>query len=463
MSEELPTVERLLALLGHLDLRAAYFAAQMPGDLADLARDHAARIAGLVLCVPTRLDPAPFSAIADRLTMIADAHGMSFEATARAMARLPGAHRSILAGYDAPGWADVVADRGVEITRIMAQHLVPASAGGPVAGVPSRSLVRSGSHAGISYRIEGEGPALVLLPFFLAPSQWDPVVTALAQNFSVIRLGGAHIGGVAALEDRARAPTYRAMFRSLIDVMVQDLNVPAGGLPVATGAPLRFLDVGCGSGALDRLLAQRLGLAALTSGPAIEALDVNAFLLREARGLAKAQGLEHAIRFQSGSAEALPFGDDSFDCAFSVTVLEECDADKAIAEMARVVRPGGRVGVIVRAIDIGQMWSLAVPDTIRERAETPPQSVGQRGVADKSLYARMARAGLRDVRGCPALVTLDRPGSPIWRYREDHVVSQLSDSELAAWRSARDAATATGTLFHAHAMHCVVATKPAHG
>ena len=214
---------------------------------------------------------------------------------------------------------------------------------------------------------------------------------------------------------------------------------------------------------MDRLLAQRLGAPPPASGPAIDAVDVNPFLLREARDLAKANGLDGAIRFHSGSAEALPFADDSFDCVFSVTVLEECDADKAIGEMARVVRPGGRIGIIVRAIDIGQMWSLAVPEAIRARAEMPPQSVGARGVADKSLYPRMARAGLRHLHGFPALVTLDRPGSPIWRYREDHVVSQLSDAELVAWQSARDAAAAQGTLFHAHAMHCAVATKPARG
>ncbi len=461
MTEELPTERRLLALLDHLGLEAAYFAAQMPGDLADLAKDHPVRIAGLVLCVPTRLDPAPFSRVSSRLTLIADEHGMSFEATARAMPRLPGVLQSVLAGYDAPGWADVVADRGIEITRLMVAHFGAVAARGANAGVPRSELARTGSHAGITYRLDGAGPALILLPFFLAPSQWDPAVAALAEHFTVIRLGGAHIGGVAALEDRARAPTYRAMFRSLIDGMTDGLRAGEGA--VATPKALRFLDVGCGSGALDRLLAQRLGAPRLTSGAVIEAVDVNPFLLRAALDLATENGLEGAIRFQPGSAEALPFADNSFDCAFSVTVLEECDADKAIAEMARVVRPGGRVGIIVRAIDIGQMWSFAVPDSIKVRAETPPQSVGQRGVADRSLYARMAQAGLVDLQGFPALVTLDRPGSPIWRYREDHVVSQLSDAELAAWRSAREAVAANGTLFHAHAMHCAVATKPVRG
>ena len=51
------------------------------------------------------------------------------------------------------------------------------------------------------------------------------------------------------------------------------------------------------------------------------------------------------IRFAPGNAETLPFADQSFDCIFSITVLEECDADRALAEMVRVAqarRPGGR-------------------------------------------------------------------------------------------------------------------------
>lgn len=427
--------ERLLALWDHLGIGTAHVATQMPGDIASLAASFGARLAGIVLCVPTRLDPGSFSAMPERLLMISGDSGLTADVTSRAEARLPESRRIVLAGYDAPGWADVVADRTDEIVQAMLGFL-----GKLEADVPT-NLTREGVHAGISYRIDGSGPALLLLPFFLAPSQWAPAVERLARQFTVITLGGAHLGGVATLEDRARAPTYQAMFRTLVDLMA-----PKPGE--------KILDVGCGAGSLDRLLARRLGKA-----NAITAIDTNSFLLGEARALAKADGLDGLIHFTPGNAEALPFADASFDCIFSVTVLEECDADRAFAEMMRVARPGGRIGVIVRSIDLPQWWSADLPEVLRLRAVTPPQSVGARGVADASLYRRAREAGLRDLTCFPALVTLDRPEGPIWRYREDHLTAQLTPPERAAWQAARQAAAGQGLLFMAHPMHCVVGHK----
>jgi SAM-dependent methyltransferase len=430
------TAERLDALMQHLGLATAHVATQVASDVAGFAAGHPERIAGLVLCVPTRVDPAPFERVAPRLLMISGDAGLSAETTGRAHAWLPQARRHVLRGYDAVAWSDVVADRTAEIAGAMIAFLTGAPRQAPVPALPA-----SGSHAGLTYRVEGSGPALILLPFFLAPSQWEPALPELARHFTVIRLGGAHVGGVAALEDRARAPSWQAMFRSLVDLL-------------APASASRILDVGCGSGALDRQLAARLGPAAR-----IDAVDVNPFLLGEAAELAAEFG--ERIRFAPGSATALPFADDTFDCVFSVTVLEECDADRAIGEMMRVTRPGGRVAIAVRAIDLPQWWNLRLPAAIKAKAEVPPQSVGAGGVADASLYARMRRAGLGDLVGFPTLVTLDAPDGPIWRYREDHVLSQLSPEETSAWHAARAAAREQGLLLQAHALHCAVGRKPA--
>jgi len=401
--------ERLLALLDHLGIDKTHVATQIPADIAGLAMQQAERLGGIVMCTPVRLDPAPFANAAERVLMISGEYGPTFEVCLRAADRLPGAERTVLDSYEALGWSDVGADRSAEIA---------------------------------AYRIEGQGPALLLLPFFLAPSQWVPVIPELARHFTVVTLGGRHLGGIAALEDRASMPTYRAMFRTLIDLIA-----PKPGEAI--------LDIGCGAGSLDRLLAQRVGGA----NP-ITAIDVNPFWLREAETLAAEDGVGGMIRFLPGNAEAVPFPDNSFDAVFTVTVLEECDADCAIAEMTRVARPGGRIGIVVRAVDLPQWWNLELPEPVRRKVTPPPQSVAARGVADASLYRRMRQAGLEDLVCFPTLVTLDQPAGPIWRYREDHILSLLDPEELTIWRAARDKAEADGLLMMAHPLHAAVGRKP---
>jgi ubiquinone/menaquinone biosynthesis C-methylase UbiE len=412
-------------------------ASQIPGDLAGVANARPDRLGGIVLCTPVRLDPEPFVRAAERILMVSGEYGPTFDLTVRAAGRLPGAQRFVLDNYEAFGWSDVAADCGSELAERMIGFL-----GGHKADPPRADVASEGEHAGITYRIEGNGPTLLLLPFFLAPSQWAPITPRLAQHFTVVTLGGRHLGGVAMLEDRAQAPTYQAMFRTLIDLMA-----PQPGEAI--------LDVGCGAGSLDRLLARRLGEANPITG-----VDANGFLLREAATLAAAEGIAERIRFEAGNAVALPYSDASFDCVFSVTVIEECDADKAIAEMVRVAKPGGRIGIIVRAIDLPQWWSLDLPDALRRKVTPPPQSVGHGSVADASLYRRMRRAGLTGLTCFPFLVTLDRTDGPIWRYREDHVLSLLSAEEREIWLAARATAEADGVLLGSHAMHCAVGTKP---
>jgi len=430
----LTLAQRLAALWDHLGLGAAHVAAPMPGDVGGFVAAWPERVAGLVLCVPSRLDPAPFAGAAGRVLMIAGDGDLTDAVTARALPRLAGAERQVLAGYVAPGWADVVADRGEAIVGWMTEFLGRFRADAP------RAVAAQGVVAGISYRVQGSGPALVMLPFFLAPSQWQPAIAALVRRFSVVTLSGRHVGGIAALEDRARAPSYRAMVRTLLEQMA-----PQPGEAV--------LDIGSGSGALDRMVARLWPACPLT------AVDVNPFLQREARALAVEEGLGAAIAFRPGSAEALPFPEASFGCVFTVTVLEECDADLALREAWRVLRPGGRLGVVVRAIDLPQWWNLELPPSLRGRAETPPQSVGPRAIADASLYRRMRLAGFLNVVAFPSLVTLDRPDGPIWRYREDHVLSLLTSEETETWHALTAAARHDGVLLMAHAMHCAVGTK----
>src|SRR5438105_6136227 len=87
----------------------------------------------------------------------------------------------------------------------------------------------------------------------------------------------------------------------------------------------RCLDVGCGTGLATAAVA-KLGWSAV-------GIDLSEDMLEAARG----RGLEVA----QGSADALPFADESFDAAVSVwTHIDLDDFSLAIKEIARVLRPG---------------------------------------------------------------------------------------------------------------------------
>lgn len=113
-------------------------------------------------------------------------------------------------------------------------------------------------------------------------------------------------------------------------------DAPARAL-VAAASPLRgecILDVGCGTGAVSRA-----ALAAAGTDAFVVAMDPSSDMLAAARR----GGVERVVM---GSLPQLPFADRSFDVLLSAFVLTHVDdPDAALAEMARVLRPHGRVGV----------------------------------------------------------------------------------------------------------------------
>jgi ubiquinone/menaquinone biosynthesis C-methylase UbiE len=113
----------------------------------------------------------------------------------------------------------------------------------------------------------------------------------------------------------------------------------------------RVLDVATGSG--------NAALAAARRGCAVTGVDYVPALLNRARRRADAEGL--AIEFTDGDAEALPFPDGSFDVVSSVFgAMFAPDQERTAAELARVVRPGGRIGIVAHTPDgfIGNLFKV---------------------------------------------------------------------------------------------------------
>jgi len=99
------------------------------------------------------------------------------------------------------------------------------------------------------------------------------------------------------------------------------------------------LDVGCGAGHWGQMLA-----AVLPKDATVIGVDHEAGFLDAARERAKSRQLAQRFEYQVGSAAALPFGDSSFDLVTCQTVLiHVADPKAALAEMQRVVKPGGIV------------------------------------------------------------------------------------------------------------------------
>jgi SAM-dependent methyltransferase len=107
---------------------------------------------------------------------------------------------------------------------------------------------------------------------------------------------------------------------------------------LAPGPDLRWLDVGCGTGALAEAIVETASPAEVTGVDPSQAFVDAAAARLDGRN----------ARFLVGDAQQLPLDDDEVDAAVSGLVLNfVADSSQAVAEMARVVRSGGLVGSYV--------------------------------------------------------------------------------------------------------------------
>jgi SAM-dependent methyltransferase len=237
---------------------------------------------------------------------------------------------------------------------------------------------------------------------------------------------------------------YQSVVRGVVDACR-----PAAGEAI--------VEVGCGSGAIARWLASYV-----KGANPITAVDVNAYLLSEAEALTRAAGLGDAITYGIGDAEALPLPADNFDVTLSCTVMEEVNADRMLAELVRITRPGGRIGVVVRAIDMVPWMNVDLPDEVRHAAErVAGAGADDDGCADASLYRRFVAAGLRDLVMGPQYGADTAQRSPDrLRLFVGRVAQGLAADDAHAFRESVKQATSSGSMVWAEAYHCAVGTRP---
>ncbi len=171
------------------------------------------------------------------------------------------------------------------------------------------------------------------------------------------------------------------------------------------GAGDQVLDVGCGLGHEARRLAERVGPQGRVAG-----IDASPAMIAEARR--RAAGLTLPVTFDVGDARQVAFPDCAFDLCRAERVL--CYVDRpqdALAEMARLTRPGGSVLVFDFDSDL-TMVDAPDPALARKIAEVLDAAVPRPWIG-RQLFGLFQRAGLRDVRVTPMpSASPERPGSP---------------------------------------------------
>jgi SAM-dependent methyltransferase len=126
----------------------------------------------------------------------------------------------------------------------------------------------------------------------------------------------------------------------------------------------RLLDVATGTGELARPAARR--------GADVSGLDFAPKLVDTARALAAAEGVD--VDFEVGDAEALPYEDCAFDVVTSTFGVMFAPDHAAVGrELARVTRPGGRLGLAAwePSGGVGRMFGV-----MRPYMPSPPEGVG---------------------------------------------------------------------------------------
>lgn len=176
----------------------------------------------------------------------------------------------------------------------------------------------------------------------------------------------------------------------------------------------RILDLGCGNGWATRLLARA------APGATAVGVDVSPAMIARAEAL---HSNTIRARYEVAAFEALPFGDGRFDRVFSMEALYyAADLERALAEVARVLAPGGRADLV---IDYYKESPHTASWTCAMKVET-------HWLATAEWIAALERAGLERVRA-ERVVDARGPGTEA-EFQPSHCYDTY-----AAWKAIREA------------------------
>jgi SAM-dependent methyltransferase len=223
-----------------------------------------------------------------------------------------------------------------------------------------------------------------------------------------------------------------------------------------------ILDVGSGTGAAALELAERVGSAGRVVG-----IDRSETMVREARR--RAEGRRLPVEFWPGDAHHLEFADQTFDGCRAERVLTHLGRpQRALAEMRRVTRPGGRI-------------AAAEPDLEAFVVDSPDRDLTRRilnhycdtlvnGWIGRQLPCLFHRAGLEGIAVVPwvdigtrfSLAEPDGAGLALQRAAAlARAGGVATPAEAAGWLGELEAASRAGCFFSARTLFIVSGRQPA--
>lgn len=205
-------------------------------------------------------------------------------------------------------------------------------------------------------------------------------------------------GAIADYYERAR-PGYP---RASVDRLAAELRIGAGS---------RLLDLGAGTGKLTRMLTP-LGARIVAVEPLASMREHFARVLPDASLVA-------------GVAEALPFADGRFQAVACAQAFHWFDAERALAEIHRVLTPDGRLALLWNVKDESVEWVRELGDILRPYQERVPQETTGEW---RAAFSVTGLFGPLEEARFPHAQRLDAPGL-LERYASASYVVTLPDAE----------------------------------
>ena len=210
----------------------------------------------------------------------------------------------------------------------------------------------------------------------------------------------------------------------------------------------QVLDVGCGPGTDTIALGQIVGSTGQVSG-----VDYDAAMVAEANQRAENSGVSAWVKHQQADATALPWEANEFDACRSERLFQHLfNPEQALAEMARVTKPGG--WVVVLDTDWGSLSTDTEETDIERRlARVLAERCLHNGYSGRQLCRFFKRRNLEDItiEMFPTFVTsyaLARQMATLDKIEKEALAAGIiTEQELERWHISLERADTEGVFF----------------